>query len=251
VSHLGEFLSALVDGELTGAELDRANAHLAACEQCRAEATALRDLKRQLRGLAAAAGPGIATGTENDQTPTRDLDEALTERLLAMAGPGGRQASRRLRRDAGRPRAAFRVYSGGPRRPDGMRRAGSRPASSRPGGARPGQAWSRPGPQRPGPGHTQRLIRPLVLQAETGQRSRVRGGRLRLRPRGWYLIWSAVSLVVVGIGTAAFSMGGGAATPGPKVTPQVEMFSVEHAITSGDVPIPDPTAQVPTAEPTP
>jgi hypothetical protein len=73
-----------------------------------------------------------------------------------------------------------------------------------------------------------------------------------LRPRGWHLVWSAVSLVVVGIGAAAFSMGGGtAAAPGPKITPPIEMFSVEHAITSGDVPIPDTTAQVPTPESTP
>jgi anti-sigma factor RsiW len=247
VSHLGEDLSALVDGELTGAELDRANAHLAACERCCAEAAALRDLKRQLRGLAAAAGIGIGTRAENGETSARSLDEALTERLLAMDGPGGRQASRRPRRDAGRPRAVSRVYSARPRWPDGTRRAGPRTASSRPGGARSSR------PQRPGPGRTQRLVRPrLVLPAEKGQRPRARGGRLRLRPRGWHLIWSAVSLVVVGIGAAAFSMGGGtASTPGPKVTPPIEMFSVEHAITSGDVPIPDPTAQVPTAEFTP
>jgi hypothetical protein len=50
-----------------------------------------------------------------------------------------------------------------------------------------------------------------------------------------------VSLVVVGIGTAAFSMGGGSGTPGPRITPQVEVFDVEHAITSGDVPFADPT----------
>ena len=58
------------------------------------------------------------------------------------------------------------------------------------------------------------------------------------------MLWSAVSLVVVGIGTAAFSMGGATAEPGPKITPQLEMFSVEHALTFGDVPFPDPT-QVP------
>jgi anti-sigma factor RsiW len=243
VSHLGEYLSALVDGELTGTELDRANAHLAACKRCRAEAAALRDLKRQLRDLAAATG----IGTENGDASARSVDEALTERLLAMGGPGGRQASRRLRRDAGRPRAALRVYSARPRRPDGAGRAGPRPGNSRPGGARSSR------PQQPRPGHPQRLVRPrLVLPAEKDPWPRARGGRPRLRPRGWHLIWGAVSLVVVGIGAAAFSMGGGAvATPGPKVTPPVEMFSVEHAITSGDVPIPDPTTQVPTAESTP
>jgi hypothetical protein len=241
VSHLGEHLSALVDGELTGAELDRANAHLAACERCRAEAAALRSLKRQLRDLVA------EIGTESDQMLARGLDEALTERLLAMAGPGGRRASRWLRRDAGRPRAAFRVYSDGSRRPDGACRAGSRRGSSRPGGARPGR------PQRSGPGRAQRLVRPqrLAPPPEAGQRPRAGDGRLRPRSRGWYLIWSAVSLVVVGIGAAAFSMGGSTSSPGPKVTPPVEMFSVEHAILSGDVPIPDSTTQVPTTEPTP
>jgi hypothetical protein len=40
-------------------------------------------------------------------------------------------------------------------------------------------------------------------------------------------------------------MGGASAQPGPKITPQLEMFNIEHAVTSGDVPFPDPT-QVPT-----
>ena len=51
MSHLGDRLSALVDGELTGAERDRAYAHLASCEQCRAEAAGLRALKQKLRAL--------------------------------------------------------------------------------------------------------------------------------------------------------------------------------------------------------
>ena len=52
MSHLGDELSALVDGELGGAELDRANAHLAACGACRVEANALRRLKHELHALA-------------------------------------------------------------------------------------------------------------------------------------------------------------------------------------------------------
>ena len=48
MSHLGDRLSALVDGELDGAERDRAYAHLAGCEQCRNEAAELRALKRKL-----------------------------------------------------------------------------------------------------------------------------------------------------------------------------------------------------------
>ncbi len=174
MSHLGDHLSALIDGELTGAELDRANAHLAACGTCRAEANALRRLKAELRALAEVC----------------DAD-GLTRRLLAMpteVGPGP---------VAPMP-AARRGHGAGGRGP-------GRPASRRD-----------------------------LADPYTGL-SRRPGGRRRRR----YVLWSTVSLVVVGVGTAAFSMGGGAAT-GPKITPQLEVFDMQHAVTSGDVPYADP-----------
>ena len=73
MSHLGDRLSALVDGELDGAELDRAHAHLAGCERCRAEAAELRALKQKLRELMTGA----------------PAEAAMTRRLIAMTGPGG------------------------------------------------------------------------------------------------------------------------------------------------------------------
>lgn len=76
MSHLGDNLSALVDGELSGSDLDRANAHLASCDRCRGEAAALRVLKRDLRALV-------------EQATSDDL---LTSRLLSMAARPGRQA---------------------------------------------------------------------------------------------------------------------------------------------------------------
>jgi len=79
MSHLGDRLSALVDGELGGAERDRAHAHLAACEQCRTEAAELRALKQKLRGLM-------------DGAPA---EAAMTSRLIAMTGPGGPMPPRR------------------------------------------------------------------------------------------------------------------------------------------------------------
>jgi anti-sigma factor RsiW len=216
VSHLGEQLSAFVDGELTGAELDRASAHLAACERCRAEAAGLRELKRHLRGLAAAAESGTVIGEaliqEPDEAPARDLDETLTRRLLAMAGPGGPAPSRQLERGAAAPHAAFRTYQHGPKR------------------TVPGGPWR--------------------LWHGAGRLSEVGGGLIQQRRRGWYLLWSVLSLAVFGIGAAAFSMGGTADSPGPKIVPQVEMFSVQHAITSGDVPIPEST-QTPAVQLTP
>lgn len=51
-----------------------------------------------------------------------------------------------------------------------------------------------------------------------------------------YLVLGTVSLVV-SLGTAAFTVGGGGdSAPGPRITPPVEMYSVEHAINTGEVP---------------
>jgi anti-sigma factor RsiW len=162
MSHLGDRLSALVDGELDGAELDRAHAHLAGCEQCRAEAAELRALKRKLRALMADA----------------PAEAAMTRRLIALTGPGGPLPPRR------------RVL-----------RLAPRPAAG-------------PGAQRP-----ERTVRRR------------------------YLVLGTVS-VVVGLGTAAFTVGGaGQAAPGPKITPPVEMYSVEHAIMTGEVPFAGPSAK--------
>ena len=166
MSHLGDRLSALVDGELGPAERDRAHAHLASCEQCRAEAAELRALKRKLRGLTSGA----------------PAEAAMTRRLIAMTGPGGPLPPRRhpLRlAPSGRPAA----------------RLGS-----------------------PGPGY-------------------------RRATRRRYLVLGAMS-VVVGLGAAAFTAGGGGAgAPGPRITPPVEMYSVEHAITTGEVPFTGPSAR--------
>jgi hypothetical protein len=50
--------------------------------------------------------------------------------------------------------------------------------------------------------------------------------------------------LVVGLSTAAFTAGGGGqAAPGPRITPPVEMYSVEHAITTGEVPFSGPSGR--------
>ena len=204
MSHLGVQISGLVDGELSGAELDRANAHLAACERCRAEAAELRQLKRDLRALAIPLLDPASEGA--DGLAETGTDEALTRRLLAMAGPGSPVPSRRLRREI-------------------RRRDRSQNGRSRSGPAR-GRST--------GVGRRQRAGRlPYSVRP-----SRFGGAPHR---HGRYVLWSALSLVVVGIGAAAFGMGGGGGEPAPRITPQVEMFSIEHAINSGDVPFPGPT----------
>jgi anti-sigma factor RsiW len=80
--HLGQRLSALIDGELSHAQRERVLAHLAGCAPCRQEAAALRALKQRMHAL------GDATA-----------DTALTDRLVALGAlgpvPGGMILSRR------------------------------------------------------------------------------------------------------------------------------------------------------------
>jgi anti-sigma factor RsiW len=153
MSHLGTQISALIDGELVGAELDRANAHLAGCPACRTEAAQLRQLKRELSALSALG--------------ELDSAAAVTRRLLAMTHQNG-------------------------------------PVTARP------------------------------LARQPGRRAR--------RRRGRYVMWSAMSIVVVGVGAAAFGMGGSSSGGNePQITPQLEVFDMQHAITSGDVPFADPS----------
>jgi len=137
MSHLGSLISALIDGELGGVELDRANAHLAGCAACQSEAAQLRELKRELRTLG-------------------DLDgeAAITSRLLAMVGPGC--------------------------------------------------------PGVPGaPGAPAGLVTARPLERRPGRRAR--------RRRGRYAMWGAMSLVVVGVGAAAFGMGGSPSGNEPQI----------------------------------
>jgi len=70
MTHLGQRLSALIDGELDSEGRDRVLVHLAKCEPCRAEAVALRTLKRRMSAL---------SGETADNS-------ALTGRLLELAG---------------------------------------------------------------------------------------------------------------------------------------------------------------------
>jgi anti-sigma factor RsiW len=62
VTHLGQRLSALIDGELDGAERDQVLWHLVRCGWCQDEAAALRTLKRRMNALGEAAADAGLTG---------------------------------------------------------------------------------------------------------------------------------------------------------------------------------------------
>jgi anti-sigma factor RsiW len=73
MTHLGQRLSALIDGELDPAERDRVLVHLAKCDSCRGDAIALRTLKRRMSAL---GGDAAADG-------------ALTRKLMGLAYADG------------------------------------------------------------------------------------------------------------------------------------------------------------------
>ena len=144
MSHLGQRISALIDGELSDSERDRVLAHIAGCDECRQEAVALRALKQRMHSLGEAM-----------------VDAALTGRLMAMATPSD------------------------------------------------GRSWT---------------------------------GRAPWRPRGAFpaarmLTAGLLASTVAGLGAVAFFAGGEQQAPGPKVTPAVDTFLVQHAIVTGDLPV--------------
>jgi anti-sigma factor RsiW len=163
VSHLGQRLSALIDGELSEAEQDRVLAHLADCEPCRREASALRTLKRRMNSLGG--------------DPADGGDSALANRLMSLASAG----------------FAFGEQGRDP-------------------------AWSWP------------AAFPVAV-----------AGPRELRP-GRTVVAGAVAFLVVGLGAAAFAAGGSDGAPGPQVTPSVDVFMMQHEITTGEVPVVLPVA---------
>ncbi len=82
-AHLGERLSALVDGELPREELEAAERHLTACAECRAAYDALLTLKRE-------------AGALGDRAPGRDLWPGIAARLGGAVALPPRPARRRF-----------------------------------------------------------------------------------------------------------------------------------------------------------
>jgi anti-sigma factor RsiW len=152
--HLGERLSALIDGELGHAQRERVLAHLARCESCRQEAGVLRLLKQRMHAL----------GDSDPEAGQPTVGDALTWRLLALVPAAGKG----------------------------------------------------PGPQRP-----------------------IRRGRRATpaRRRTRWLVTAALAGGGLGLSVAAFLAGGDRPSPGPKITPAVDVFMEQHAITTGQLPV--------------
>jgi anti-sigma factor RsiW len=195
MSHLGGRLSALIDGELSDAERDQVHAHLVGCDECRAEAAALRTLKRRVRGLG--------------ETPA---DGDLTRRLIALGG---------LPRQAGSPR---------PRRPGSSRARAALTAALSGGPAARPEGWDDVREWFDG-GSAREDASPLA--AERGR------GHTR------YMVAGAVAALAVSLGAASFAAGGGGQAPGPTVTPEVDVYMMQHWVASDSVPAGQPSTAQP------
>ncbi|MFD6951941.1 hypothetical protein A6A08_10565 [Nocardiopsis sp. TSRI0078] len=207
MEHLGERLSALVDGELGPAEHESALIHLAKCEPCRFEADMMRRLKRRLNGLC-------------EPEPDMDFMGRLTS-LSRDPGPSGR--------DPFDPPPGGAGFGAGP--PLGS----SRPLGGLPGGGHPATvpgAAPAPGGASPvQPGRTER-----------SDRRRFGGDRLAHLfpdfPGGRYAVAGlAVATALIG---SAF-VAGGDSEEAPVVEPRLSDYAFEHAVTSRSMPVVDPS----------
>lgn len=170
MTHLGDRVAALVDGQLSHSQRDRILAHVASCASCRTEVEAQRRLKER---VASARGPN----------PRPEL----LHRLQEMAAPGLPLPPRRR-----------------------TLRAGS----------------------------SQRAATPTVRPPRAAGSTRRPKGRSH--PFLRVAVMGTASVVVVALGTA-FAVGGDATPPpGAPLTPPIDRYAVEHATTTGGVPLTDP-----------
>jgi anti-sigma factor RsiW len=61
-------------------------------------------------------------------------------------------------------------------------------------------------------------------------------GARELRP-AWYVTFSAAAVILAGVGAAAFLVGGGTDQPGPRVTPAVDTYVMQHDLMTGIAPV--------------
>ena len=85
MTHLGQRLSALIDGELDPSERERVLIHMTKCGSCRDEVAAMRMLKRRMSALGeAAAGAGL-TGLAGLTGRLMDLSESVLRGSMPTA----------------------------------------------------------------------------------------------------------------------------------------------------------------------
>lgn len=216
MDHLGERLSALVDGELGPVEHESALIHLAKCEPCRFEADMTRRLKRRLNGL-------------REPEPDMDFMGRLTS-LSRDPGPGGRGPSEPPPGGAG---FGARPPLGSSRPLGGFLGGGALAAESAvaapPAGPASGAAPTDTTPTRP--------VRPARPDRPVRRRGGDRFSHLiPAFPGGRYAV-AGFAVATALLGTAFVA--GGDTRDTPVVEPRLSDYAVEHAVISRQIPVAD------------
>ncbi|MDQ1294210.1 MAG: hypothetical protein QG608_2093 [Actinomycetota bacterium] len=202
MSHLGDRITDLVDGQLSAEAQERAHAHLARCPQCRASVEAERLMKARLAGM-----------------PAPEPSEDLTQRLLSLGGPQGPLA----------PRVGH--VPGSPRpRPADRPGSADRPRSAQP-------VLVAAGPTRLSAARRRPFSRVLPVSPRGSQRPPA--GRTRRPGRTRLAVAVLGTLGVFGLGGVVHATTQAGGDSPPTVVPPVDSFVLEHATTSGDLPFAD------------
>lgn len=230
MSHLGDRLTALVDGELGHDARERVFAHLTMCAECRAEAETYRNLKARL-------------GRLDEPPPSSDL----VGRLLRLAEPGGP-----MPRPMPGPLPGATGGTRGSMHGGWVPRAGGRERQSRAGSGsigRPSFGGTSYGGTSYGgaPFGVAALarrrvgVRPRDNRPPTAGRDPAAGSRTGRPSRLRYVLAGVVSAAALAL-SAGFAAGGqtGGDHRGPRVAPPVDTYAVEHAATVGDVSVTRP-----------
>ncbi|MCY9785722.1 zf-HC2 domain-containing protein [Nocardiopsis sp. EMB25] len=234
MDHLGERLSALVDGELGQAEHERALIHLAKCESCRFEADMMRRLKRRLTGLGEPEPDHDFLGRLTSLS--RDTGGSTDDRGRPGPPPGGAGFGQRPPLGSSRPLGGHPLGGhplGGP--------FAAEAGDSGPVAADPGAVATRPSGAR------------TTAAPETGAEARParRRGAERLAhlfppiPGGRYA-FAGVAVVTALLGSAFVA--GGDDDQTPVVEPRLADYAVEHAVTSRNMPVVGPSTTEPQPE---
>lgn len=207
MSHLGERVTSLVDGQLSVESAERALMHITGCRDCREAVETERLMKQRLASLG-----------------TPEPADLLVRRLLELAGPSGPLPPRSghvpgsprpdlvasLNSIAGQSNPSWSVEPArGPALRPPARRDSSRPPVNR--GARGGSGLSR------------------MVRVSRSSRSRVAAAMV-----------GAACLVGAGVAGGVAS-GGVNPAPATAVVPPIDSLVLEHGATAGRLPLSDQT----------
>jgi hypothetical protein len=207
MSHLGERVSSLVDGQLSVDLAERALMHITSCGDCREAVETERLMKQRLAAL----------------SPPEPAD-LLVLRLLELAGPSGPLP----------PRSGHVPGSPRPELVASLNNIAARSNSGNPGwGAEPRGLAARP-PGRRG------SSRPPVSRSAAANSGLSRMVRVSRSSRNRMAAAMVGAVCLVGVGVAGGVANGGAAAVTP-VVPPIDTMVTEHGATSGTLPFADQT----------